>query len=430
MKTKTKTTWRKVKLGEVLEITSSKRIFMSEYKTSGVPFYRGKEIIEKYNRAKEISTPLYISEEKFFGIKNKFGAPGENDILLSSVGTLGIPYLVEKDEKFYFKDGNLTWFRNYSNNVNPKFIYYWLTSPLGKHSVLASSIGSSQQALTIDGLKKIEINLPSLTEQKRIAEILSAFDDKIELNNKISQNLEQMAQAIFKEWFVKFRFPGYKKAKSRSERSSATGMKMVDSELGKIPEGWKVGYLGDGFCSEIIKTGINKFQEQRVYLATADVNRNEIINTKTLITYDGRPSRANMELVLNSIWFAKMINTYKVLFFFKGNQENIQEFILSTGFFGIKALNDFQYYLYLSINSERFHKIKDTLVQGAVQEAVTVENIKSVKLVLPPKNILPEFNNKVEPFLMNIYKVKKENQALSSLRDLLLPKLMSGEIRI
>jgi len=169
-------TWRKVKLGEILEITSSKRIFMSEYKKSGIPFYRGKEIIEKYNGAKEVSMPLYISKEKFSEIKHKFGAPKENDILLTSVGTLGIPYLIKRGERFYFKDGNLTWFRNYSDDTDPKFIYYWLTSRVGKNSILASSIGSSQQALTIDGLKKVEINLPrSRSDQKRIADILSAM---------------------------------------------------------------------------------------------------------------------------------------------------------------------------------------------------------------------------------------------------------------
>jgi type I restriction enzyme S subunit len=137
-----------------------------------------------------------------------------------------------------------------------------------------------------------------------------------------------------------------------------------------------------------------------------------------------------MQPILNSIWFAKMINTYKVLFFFKGNEEDIDKFILSTGFMGIKALNEFEYFLYLFINSKRFHKIKDTLVQGAVQEAVTVVNVKNIQIVLPSSEILTKFNQLVEPLITKAYKLKKENQILASLRDLLLPKLMSGEVRI
>jgi type I restriction enzyme S subunit len=94
-------------MDELLEITSSKRIFMSEYVNLGVPFYRSKEIIEKANGNRNISTPLFISKERFFDIINKFGAPQENDILLSAVGTLGISYQITKNEEFYFKDGNL-----------------------------------------------------------------------------------------------------------------------------------------------------------------------------------------------------------------------------------------------------------------------------------------------------------------------------------
>ncbi|MGC9067277.1 MAG: restriction endonuclease subunit S, partial [Minisyncoccia bacterium] len=88
------------------------------------------------------------------------------------------------------------------------------------------------------------------------------------------------------------------------------------------------------------------------------------------------------------------------------------------------------YYLYLFINSEKFHQLKDTLVQGAVQEAITNSNAKQIKILIPPVDLINKFNEKVEPFLIKAYKLKKENQTLSALRDLLLPKLMSGEIRI
>jgi len=296
-----------------------------------------------------------------------------------------------------------------------KFFYYLLKTIDFKKV----DINVGVPGLNRDTAHSLDILIPEdLNEQKRIADILSSFDDKIELNNKIIKTLEEIAQEVFKEWFVRFRFPGWEK------------VKFVDSELGKIPEGWEVGYLGDEIYSEIIKPKVKKFEGEKIYLATADVEKNEIVNEKTKISYNNRPIRANMEPVLNSIWFAKMINTYKVLFFFEGNKEDIERYILSTGFMGIYTLKNMQYYLYLFINSKEFHQIKDTLVQGAVQEAITNTNVKQIKFLIPPVNLLDEFNKKVEPLLIKAYKLKKENQTLAALRDLLLPKLMSGEIRV
>lgn len=126
---------KKVKLKDILEITSSKRIFMSEYLDGGIPFYRSKEIIEK-SKGNSISTELFISEDKFNDIKKKFGVPVAGDILLTSVGTLGIPYLVQEEDEFYFKDGNLTWFRHFSNDIDNKFMLCWLQSKMLKTSLI------------------------------------------------------------------------------------------------------------------------------------------------------------------------------------------------------------------------------------------------------------------------------------------------------
>jgi len=101
---------------------------MADYVTSGIPFYRSKEVIERA-KGNSISTELFISHEQFDLIKQKFGSPRDGDILLTSVGTLGVPYVVRGDGDFYFKDGNLTWMRNFSKEISPQFLYYWLTSP-------------------------------------------------------------------------------------------------------------------------------------------------------------------------------------------------------------------------------------------------------------------------------------------------------------
>jgi len=150
--------WEEKTLGELLDITSSKRIFYSEYVPSGIPFYRSKEIIELRNSG-ATSNELYISHERFNEISSKFGSPKEGDILMTSVGTLGVAYRVKENEKFYFKDGNLTWFKDFKG-LPSSIIYLWLTSKIGQEELDLITIGSTQQALTIEGLKSIRFRIP------------------------------------------------------------------------------------------------------------------------------------------------------------------------------------------------------------------------------------------------------------------------------
>lgn len=218
--------WGKVKVGDCCEVTSSKRIFFSEYVDSGVPFYRSKEIIESSN-GQAISEPLFISQEKYDEIKNHFGVPQPGDMLLTSVGTIGVPYIVREKDYFYFKDGNLTWFRNFSDELDSKYLYFWLKSSEGQSVLNNTTIGSSQKALTIASLKGLEIPCPPAPVQKRIVEILAGYDDLIENNQKQIKLLEEAAQRLYKEWFVDLRFPGHETTP------------IVDG----VPEGWRSLYL-------------------------------------------------------------------------------------------------------------------------------------------------------------------------------------------
>ena len=151
--------WEEKPLSELLTITSSKRIFYSEYVTSGVPFYRSKEIIELRNTG-STNSELYISEDRFNEIDEKFGSPKTGDILMTSVGTPGVPYRVRKGDKFYFKDGNLTWVKEFKE-IPSSIIYFWLLSKNGQEELASITIGSTQEALTIEGLKSINFKLPS-----------------------------------------------------------------------------------------------------------------------------------------------------------------------------------------------------------------------------------------------------------------------------
>lgn len=138
---------------DIVEIRSSKRIYYKDYVENGVPFYRSKEVILR-SKGLSVDNPLYISQEKFDELKNKYGVPKTNDILLTSVGTIGIPYLVKESDEFYFKDGNLTWFSNFSKDIESRYLLYWFQSEIGKKAIDNIVIGSTQKALTMVQLKK------------------------------------------------------------------------------------------------------------------------------------------------------------------------------------------------------------------------------------------------------------------------------------
>ena len=127
--------WSEIELSNLCEVTSSKRIFLSEYVKSGIPFYRGKEIIQKLNN-EQIAETYFISQKKFDEINIKFGSPKKDDILLTGVGTIGHPYLVKNsDGDFYFKDGNLIWIKENKLKIDPKFLFYYFYSPFFKSIV-------------------------------------------------------------------------------------------------------------------------------------------------------------------------------------------------------------------------------------------------------------------------------------------------------
>ena len=179
--------FKSVCLGDICDITSSKRIFAKDYVSNGIPFYRGKEIIEKHNLQK-VSQPLFISVKKFNEIKEKYGTPEIGDVLLTSVGTLGVPWLVDEKD-FYFKDGNLTWFHAHKNDLLPRYLYLWLISTDAQNQINSSYIGSTQKALTIESLKKLSINLPSVTDQQAICNIIYPLCNEIKINSQINDNL-------------------------------------------------------------------------------------------------------------------------------------------------------------------------------------------------------------------------------------------------
>lgn len=186
--------WEEKKLDDLVTITSSKRIFYSEYVSYGVPFYRSKEIIELHNSG-STNSDLYIPEDRFKEIEEKFGAPLEGDILLTSVGTLGVPYRVKKNDRFYFKDGNLTWFKDFKG-ITSEIIYCWLKSQIGKDQLDSISIGSTQAALTISGLKELKLTIPPKSKVEELNAQLKTIYPKIESNQTQIRTLTTLRDTL------------------------------------------------------------------------------------------------------------------------------------------------------------------------------------------------------------------------------------------
>jgi len=314
-------------------------------------------------------------------------------------------------------------------NIHPKFFYYYVTTNKYTNylSAIADSHTSTYPAFNPDVIENSLIPFPPLHEQRAIAKILSDLDAKIELNQQINKILEEIGKAIFKHWFVDFEFPD----EEGKPYKSAGGEMVYNEELGKeIPKGWRVGRLGDGILTSISKPGIDNFVGEKIYLDTASVQNTDIISLNDYITFDKRPSRANMQPKIGSVWFAKMKDSKKGLFFDDYSTFGLDNFILSTGFLGLSVKSSALYYIWNIISSDEFERQKSNLCNGTTMQAINNVTVQSIKALVPDEKVLIKFNEAVKSLYNRIYINFVESQILSQIRDLLLPKLMSGKIRV
>ena len=229
--------YKKTTIGAHCSVTSSKRFHASERTKEGVPFYCSKEIIQKV-KGEDVTECDYISEDAYKSVKEKYGVPQVGDLLITTRGTYGVPYIYKDYDKFYFADGNLTWLKDFDDELDVEYLYYWINSYEGQKKIDAIAKGTAQKAVPIATLKQIEIEIPDISTQKKVVCILKAYDDLIENNQKQIKLLEEAAQRLYKEWFVDLRFPGYEDTE------------IVDG----VPEGWKKHHIDDVFHIKYGKT--------------------------------------------------------------------------------------------------------------------------------------------------------------------------------
>lgn len=401
--------WEKTKIGDHCEITSSKRIFYSEYTDSGVPFYRSKEIIES-SQGQPISEPLYISTDKYNDIKSKFGVPLPGDMLLTSVGTIGIPYIVRTDDYFYFKDGNLTWFRNFDDSLSSEFLCYWIGSKDGYGVLNNTTIGSSQKALTISSLKQIECPLPPIEVQNRIVDILSAYDALIENNQKQIKLLEEAARRLYKEWFVNFRFPGYEDTP------------IVDG----VPEGWEEAPI-DSRISLLSGYAFKSAQfdssgEYKI-VTIKNVKDGEFdgINTNRIVSIPGKTPK-HCVLTDGDILLSLTGNVGRTCIV-NGNNYLLNQRIA-------KLQSDIPAFTYCLFRSSDMFDAMNNLANGTAQQNLSPIRTGKISILFPADNLLEKFERIVGSMISKMLSLIKQCDLLIQARDRLLPKLMSGEIEV
>ena len=430
-------TFKENTLVELCEIVSSKRVFAASYQSEGVPFFRGKEV-SQLARGENTTAELYISNEVYNDVISRTGPINSGDILLTAVGTLGNPYQVkETDLPFYFKDGNIVWLRKFSKEINSTYLFYWLNSEYGRRKVLDTAIGSTQAALTITGLAAISISCPSLAQQTGIVGILSAIDQKITINNALSKTLEDIAQTIFKSWFIDF---DPVKAKMAGEKpvgmDAATAALFPDtveeSELGLNPKGWRIGSLGDvtdlqgGYAfnsSSWTKSGVPVIKIGSIKPGYVDLTQVSYVDAALAeeIPDDYRIPAGSLVVGLTGyVGQVGLVRTHEPVPLVN---QRVAKFKPKFGDWKIP-------FIYCFVRGVKFKRIVEELATGTAQQNVSNAQILSIPIIIPDKEILTMFENSLQPLFKQIINLADENESLKSIRDVLLPRLISGELQI
>jgi len=383
----------KIKLGDVIDFKNGKSVKKSD---GIIPIYGGNGILG------------YTDKSNF-----------SHTIVVGRVGAYCGSIHVE-DNSCWVSDNAIAGVPKEGQDLT--YLYYVLKSL----NLNSKQIGSSQPLITQSMLKDMVVDIEiDIEKQKKIANSISIIDQKIQINNQINQELEAMAKTLYDYWFVQFDFPDQNGKPYRS-----SGGKMVyNPELKReIPEGWGVESVVDNTLSKVIKPGIDHFT-QKTYLATGDVV-NTSIKDGRLITFENRETRANMQPSVNSVWFAKMKSSNKHLFLSHSMKELIDSTILSTGFMGLQCKEESFEYIASFISDPNFEIFKDTLSHGATQEAVNIDDLRSVPVIIPDDYILREFHRIAKSIFLNLGRNMIEDKTLSSLRDWLLPMLMNGQVKV
>lgn len=342
-----------------------------------------------------------------------------NDLVIATVGShpdqpnsvVGRATIIPQYAEDALLNQNAVCIRPKDSTLDKRYLGYIGQSPELQHFIAAMAKGAANQVrIAIGALKQFPFNLPSLEVQQRIADILSNYDNLIDNNNRRIALLEESIHLVYKEWFVRSRFPGYE------------SVKVVDG----IPEGWKITTLSK--IAKVNEQSISKKNspEQIQYVDISSVTTGSI-NTTQAIKFVDAPSRAQRVVKHGDIIWSMVRPGRKAYALVLTPPENL---IVSTGFAVISTKKIPFTFLYKAVTTDSFVSHMEQVATGAAYPAVKPKDFECMTLLIPPDKMIRQFDNFVLPIFKQIYTLQSQNKSLQQARDLLLPRLMNGSIAV
>lgn len=402
--------WEKVRLEDCCYSISDGDHQPPPKAQQGIPFVT----ISNINSMNQLdfSDTMFVPKEYYQSLDEKRKVR-KGDVLYSVVGSFGIPVLIKEERPFVFQR-HIAILRPKEDIVDSGFLFYTMLNRDFYAKADAVAIGAAQRTVSLGSLRNIKIDVPSLESQKHIADILSAYDDLMENNQKQIKLLEEAAQRLYKEWFVDLRFPGHENTK------------IVDG----VPEGWRVASIAD-ICDTVgggtPSTKIQSYYEKGdiLWVTPTDITRNfslALLDTEKKITPEGlKNSSANMlpaETIL-------MTSRASVGFFGMCKYE----VCTNQGFIScIPKRENLQMYLLFNLKS-RVEEIRQK-AGGSTYLEISKTVFRELKIILPKDEVLAEYQKNVHDIFDEIYCRTEMIKSLVDMRNRLLPKLMSGEVEV
>jgi type I restriction enzyme S subunit len=404
--------WKKLKLKEIAELRSEK---FTPNKITSYPYIGLEHIEPKSLRINGIGVSNDVSSQKsiFYSDDILYGKlrPYFQKVYYSTFkGVCSTDIFVVKSK----------------NVVHPKYLFYLLASDEFTALANQGSTGTRMPRADWKHLASTEWDIPDLPTQNAIAEILSSLDDKIELNNKINQELETLAQTLFKQWFIDFEFPN-----ESGEPYKSSGGKMLDSELGEIPVGWEVVNLSDLF-DFLEGPGLRNWQYR--------LEGMPFINIRLI--QDGDIRKNNISYISKD----EFENKYKHFALKEGDvvlstsgtlgksaivRKNHLPMMLNTSVIRFRPFDScYLSFMYQFLQSKIFIDEVKASATGSVQLNFGPVHLKKIKLIKSDIKLAKQFELVLSPIYQKIQHLRSENDELSNTRDTLLPKLISGELEI
>ena len=398
--------WKEYTLGEIANIQTGpfgSQLHNKDYVEDGTPIVTVEHLGSKKFTTQNL--PCVTSEDRE---RLKKYSMEEGDVIFSRVGSVDRCSYVDSSEEGWLFSGRCLRVRP-SNRIFPLFLYYYLCQPTIKRHIRNIAVGATMPSINTQLLSEVPIEIPALQIQERIALILSPLDDKIELNRKINSNLEEQAKALFKSWFIDF--------------EPFKGGKFVDSELGKIPEGWKVVTIGE--VTDNIKEKVGDRDSIKVL---SPVTSGHLVLSEEYFSKQVFSSSIAKYIVVKHNDFA--YNPARINIGSIGMNEFEFDGCVSPVYVVFRCQSGYEYFFDLYRRTSYFIEEVKKRAIGGVRQTLSYKDLSLIQLIYPPKKVVDAFNFIYISFIHEIHSNDVSNKKLEAIRDALLPKLMSGEIDV